>query len=243
MSQRKTQKYRSKTGQTYFNDEEEPPTPEQIKELDRLLYVTNRTLLQYRPQVIQTPPIKLDDFMRPINVAKLGTLPYRAKPRASAAESELEDPFDLEMNRIRGPGLIKGEAYPLTDFTILDGKDFAGSPGDSTELVGGSSEAAPFFVNTIEKVHNKAQSHIMRLISLTRDYDPDEKLGYQSALQRVRRRQHNFVFEGFPGSPLDHRKLSSMQPTVSKLAKTALAIGYSSTAGKMVATKAVEDKL
>jgi hypothetical protein len=34
-----------------------------------------------------------------------------------------------------------------------------------------------------------------------------------------------------------------VQPTVSKLAKTTLAIAYSSTAGKMLSTKAVEDKL
>ena len=113
-------------------------------------------------------------------MAKLGILPERAKPRASAPETEVEDPFDLEMNRIRGPGLIKGEAYPLTEFTILDCKDFAGSPGDpnDTELIAGSSEAAPYFFNTIEKAHNKAQSHILRQISLTRDYDPDEKLAY-----------------------------------------------------------------
>jgi hypothetical protein len=165
MSQRKAQKYRSKTGQTYYNDEEEPPTPEEIKELDRLLYVTNRTLLQYRPQVVQPPPIKLDDFMRPINVAKLGNMPARAKPRASAADSEVEDPFDLEMNRIRGPGLIKGEAHPLTDFSILDGKDFSGSPPEEpseNEINGGSSEAAPYFFNTIERAHKKAQSHILR---------------------------------------------------------------------------------
>lgn len=183
--------------------------------------------------------------MRPINVAKLGSMPIRQKPRASAAESEIEDPFDLEMNRIRGPGLIKGEAHPLTDFSILDGKDFGGSPGEPSEneINGESSEAAPYFFSTIEKAHNKAQSHILRQIALTRDYDPDEKLGYQSALQRVRRRQHNFVFEGFPGSPIDPRKLSSVQPTVSKLAKTTMAIGYTSTAGKMLSTKAVEDKL
>ena len=42
-----------------------------IKELERMLYVTNRTLLQYRPNLIEPPPRKLDEIMRPINVSKL----------------------------------------------------------------------------------------------------------------------------------------------------------------------------
>ena len=36
-----------------------------------MLYVTNRTLLQYRPNLIEPPPRKLDEIMRPINVSKL----------------------------------------------------------------------------------------------------------------------------------------------------------------------------
>jgi len=144
---RKAQKYRSKTGKTYYNDEEEPPVPEEIKELDRLLYVTNRTLLQYRPNLVQPSPIKLDDFTRPIDVAKP------------------DDAFSKEINRVRGPLLVKGEAFPLTEFTIQDGNDFSGSPDDN------SSEAAPYFFNTIERTHRKAQSHILRQIVLGRDYD------------------------------------------------------------------------
>ena len=41
--------------------------------------------------------------------------------------------FDMELNRIRNPRLIKGEAIPLTDIPIV-------SKGDSLRIV---SQAAP----------------------------------------------------------------------------------------------------
>jgi hypothetical protein len=54
--------------------ETEPVTMESIQELERLLYVNNRTLLLWKPPVIQD-----DQYIKPINISKFSPPPSRMR--------------------------------------------------------------------------------------------------------------------------------------------------------------------
>ena len=73
---------------------------------------------------------------------------------------------------------------------------------------------------------------------------PKEIITYQTALQRLRKRQHMLVFDGFHQVnsqvyEVDHRKLQHMQPTISALARYPVPI-KSAAGNKLVSTLANE---
>jgi hypothetical protein len=126
---------------------EQAPSLESIKEIERLLYVSNRTLLLWKPE--PTDPVRrVDEVMRPINVSKLsrhhgsfnkkggrsttvegGSTNDNPHNEGGGFEDSEDDEFDHDMSRIRNPRLFKGEAFPLTDFYITNNTengDFAG---------------------------------------------------------------------------------------------------------------------
>lgn len=170
--------------------------------------------------------------MRPINVSKLHqqetspkSVQNKSRKQQEDDTDEEEDETEDEINRIRNPRLFKGEAYPLTDFQIIDQGDFQGAAPLKTTVTTAKedeidrivqmeilsryqnkvhtptsqSEVAELFSARINRMHKHTnrRDQLRTALGSTTEYTEEERIPYQSAVSRHRRRQHMLVFEGF----------------------------------------------
>jgi len=70
-------------GNPELSQEEEPPSLDTIRELERLLYVKNQTHLLWKPAPTEVPRQRLNDIMKPINISRLDMLELKKSSDAN----------------------------------------------------------------------------------------------------------------------------------------------------------------